>query len=94
MEKERKKAAKKEAAIRAREAEMEEEIRVLEEEKRHKAYNRNALAGMTVEHSLDKFTEGRDVVMTLKVTGPGTENLRFGSIRASMRAEPTQIRII
>merc|ERR1712130_991348 len=52
--------------IRAREAEMEEEIRVLEEEKRHKAYNRNALAGMTVEHSLDKFTEGRDVVMTLK----------------------------
>ena len=62
---------------------MEEEIRVIEEEKRQKAYNRNALAGMTVEHSLDKFTEGRDVVMTLKV--PAVKNSRFGSIRVEAK---------
>merc|ERR1712141_606065 len=45
--------------------EQEEANRIIEEEKRQKAYRGNALAGMTVQHDLDKFTEGKDVVLTL-----------------------------
>lgn len=66
IEKQRKKASKREASIRAREQEMADEIKVLEEEKRQKLYNRNALKGMTVEHTIHNFTEGKDVIMTLK----------------------------
>jgi len=45
IEKQRKKASKKQAQIDAREADIAEEIKVLEEEKRQKLYNRNALKG-------------------------------------------------
>ena len=59
------KAEAKEAAIRAREAEMEEERKIIEEEARNKAYSGNALAGLTVKHDIDRFGEGRDVILTL-----------------------------
>ena len=66
IHKEKAKAERKEAAIRAREAEMEEERKIIEEEMKAKAYSGNALAGLTVEHDLDRFGEGRDVILTLK----------------------------
>merc|ERR1719447_1104069 len=46
-------------------AKRKEARKVLEEEKRMKAYRGNALAGMTVRHDLEHFTEGKDVILTL-----------------------------
>ena len=66
LEKQRKKAEKKEAYFRQRDAEMAEEARILEEEQRQKAYGQNALEGLTVDHDLERFGEGKDVIMTLK----------------------------
>merc|ERR1712050_16018 len=66
IEKQRKKAEKKEAYFRQRDAEMAEEARILEEEQRQKAYGQNALEGLTVDHDLERFGEGKDVIMTLK----------------------------
>lgn len=65
-DKEKIKADKKEASIRAHEQEMDEERSFLAQERRAKLYGGNALAGLTVEHDLDKFGEGRDVILTLK----------------------------
>merc|ERR1719259_264768 len=63
---ERKAAKRKEAELRRKDEEEQEEARrVLEEEKRMKAYRGNALAGMTVRHDLEHFTEGKDVILTL-----------------------------
>jgi len=64
IEAQKKKAAKRERAIKEREREIEEETRIIEEEKRQRSYRGNALAGMTVEHDLENFGEGRDVIMT------------------------------
>merc|ERR1719204_820861 len=63
---ERKAAKRKEAELRRKDEEEQEEARrVLEGEKRMKAYRGNALAGMTVRHDLEHFTEGKDVILTL-----------------------------
>lgn len=69
IEKERKKANKKESAIRAREKEIEEETKIIEEEKRQKLYGKNALAGMSVEHDIENFIEGKDIILTIKDRG-------------------------
>jgi len=63
---EKKKARQRERELRRRDREEAEETqRVLEEEKRQKAYQGNALQGMTVRHDLENFQEGRDVILTL-----------------------------
>jgi hypothetical protein len=84
------KAEAKEAAIRAREAEMEEERKIIEEETRNKAYSGNALAGLTVKHDIDRFGEGRDVILTLADSKileeeKGPELQIIGAERAELR---------
>lgn len=63
---EKRAAKRKEAELRRKDQEEQEEARrIIEEERKIKAYQGNALAGMTVRHDLENFTEGKDVILTL-----------------------------
>ena len=69
---------------------MEEERKIIEEETRNKAYSGNALAGLTVKHDIDRFGEGRDVILTLADSKileeeKGPELQIIGAERAELR---------